>query len=502
MTERHQITERIVEPEARQEHRRKTKLLEFTHSSTRATMLMVIAALAAFAIENTPMLPYFNSLWNDVYLGFSIGSFHPEISLGHFINDFLMALFFLMVGLEIKYEMTAGELTEPRKAILPILAAVGGALMPAAIYLALNWGNEFQNGWGVPMANDIAFCLGILALLGKRVPSGLRAFLSTATIADDIIAILVIAIFYTSSLDVMWLLAAAACFGVLMLLNHNHVYDLPPYLAIGLVMWVCVLFSGVHATLAGVLLALTIPAQSEIRLGRVGEWFAEKGLKVEDRYDPGEPDIKQKEYLREVDKIRRVSRMTIPPVTRLDNMLYVPVYFVILPLFAFSNAAVVIVGSNPMDVLTNPVAIGVFFGLLLGKPLGIFLATFLTVKTGLSDLPEGVRWGHIVGVSILGGVGFTMAIFVTNLAFADPATVAVAKAAILVASLIAGIAGFLFLRQEALRADTPPTSTPPADAPSKGAPSEGSPTSMSGASVNDAAHSQAEALPQTTHISA
>ena len=453
MTERHHITERIVEPKARKAHRRKRKLLEFTHSSTRATMLMVGAALAAFAIENTPALPYFNSLWHDVHIGFTIGSFSPEMSLGHFINDLLMSLFFLMVGLEIKYEMTAGELTEPRKAILPILAAVGGAIMPAAVYLALNGGGEFQNGWGVPMANDIAFCLGILALLGKRVPSGLRAFLSTATIADDIIAILVIAIFYTSSLDVAWLAGALVLFGALMVLNRLHVYDLAPYLLVGLAMWVCVLFSGVHATLAGVLLALAIPAQSEIRLGHVGEWFAEKGTTVEERYDPGEPDLAQKEYLREVEKIRRVSRMTIPPVTRLDNMLYVPVYFVILPLFAFSNAAVVLVGSDPLSVVTNPVAIGVFCGLLFGKPLGIFLATFLTVKSGLSDLPEGVRWGHIVGVSILGGVGFTMAIFVTNLAFADAATVAVAKAAILAASIIAGIAGFLFLRQEALRAD-------------------------------------------------
>ena len=188
-------------------------------------------------------------------------------------------------------------------------------------------------------------------------------------------------------------------------------------------------------------------------MGRVGEWLAEKSSKVEERYDPGEPDIAQKEYLREVDKVRRVSRMTIPPVTRLDNMLYVPVYYVILPLFAFSNAAVVIVGSDPISVVTNPVALGVFFGLLVGKPLGIFLATVITVKTGLSDLPEGVRWGHIVGVSILGGVGFTMAIFVTNLAFTDLATVAVAKAAILAASIVAGIVGFLFLRQEALRAD-------------------------------------------------
>ena len=228
----HRINESLIEPEARRAQRRKHKFLEFTHSSTRATMLMVAAALLAFAIENTPALPYFNSLWHDVHLGFTIGAFSPEISLGHFINDFLMALFFLMVGLEIKYAMTAGELTEPRKAILPIVAAAGGALMPALVYLALNWGGEFQGGWGVPMANDIAFCLGILALLGTRVPLGLRAFLSTLTIADDIIAILVIAVFYTSSLDVWWLAAALACFAVLLVLNRLHVYDLAPYMLV------------------------------------------------------------------------------------------------------------------------------------------------------------------------------------------------------------------------------------------------------------------------------
>ena len=303
------------------------------------------------------------------------------------------------------------------------------------------------------MANDIAFCLGVLALLGSRVPSGLRSYLSTLTIADDIIAILVIAVFYTANLDVSWLLGGLALFALLVVFNRLHIYDLWPYLAVGLLMWACFLMSGVHATIAGVLLALAIPARSQVRLERAPGWFAARARTAEDRYDPGEPDIVQKEYLAEVTEIGRVSRLSIPPITRLDYRLHIPVYFVILPLFAFSNASVVLVGMDPIAIVTNPVTIGVFCGLLFGKPLGIFLSTWIVVKLKLSDLPKGVNWGHIGGVSVLGGVGFTMAIFVTNLAFADPGTIAMAKAAILAASLIAGVAGFLILRQEALCAD-------------------------------------------------
>ena len=429
-------TERILEPEVRHHHRRRRKLLEFTHSSTRATMLMLVAAVAALVIENTPVLPYFAAFWHDFDLGFSLGSFAPHLSLEHFINDFLMAIFFLLVGLEIKFELTAGELRNPRKALLPILGAAGGAVVPAVVYTVVNMGSGFEQGWGVPMANDIAFCLGILALLGSRIPAGLRSFLSTLTIADDMIAILVIAVFYTADLDIAWLAGGLALFAGALVINRLHVYDLWPYL-----------LSGVHATIAGVLLALAIPAKSQVKLDRAPGWFEARARKADERYDPGEPDIVQKEYLGELDEIGRVSRMAIPPITRLDYRLHIPVYFFILPLFAFSNASVVLTGMDPLAVIANPVTIGVFCGLLFGKPLGIFLATWLTVKLRLSDLPAGVSWGHIAGVSVLGGVGFTMAIFVTNLAFVDASTIAMAKAAILAASLVAGIAGFLVLRR-------------------------------------------------------
>ena len=409
-------------------------------------MLMLAAAVAAFAIENTPALPYFTEFWHSFELGFWLGDFAPHMTVGHFINDFLMALFFLMVGLEIKFEMTAGELTNPRKALLPIVAAAGGAIMPALVFLSLNAGGPHQQGWGVPMANDIAFCLGILALLGSRVPSGLRSYLSTLTIADDMIAILVIAVFYTADLDVAWLVGGLALFALTLAFNRLHIHDLWPYLLVGLGMWVCFLLSGVHATIAGVLLALAIPARSQVKLERAPGWFAARARRADERYDPGEPDIVQKEYLAEVNEIGRVSRLSIPahhafglPLARARVLLH--------------SAAVRVLqrkrGADGHGSARDSDESGdhrVFCGLLFGKPLGIFLATWATVKLKLSDLPQGVNWGHIAGVAVLGGVGFTMAIFVTNLAFVDEAMVAMAKAAILAASLVAGIAGFLILR--------------------------------------------------------
>jgi len=407
---------------------------------------MVSAAFLAIVLENIPGLPSLYTFWHGFNVGIEAGLFSLNMSIGHLINDFLMAFFFLVVGLEIKYEMTAGELRNPRKVALPIIAAAGGAILPALVYIAFNIGTGFEHGWGVPTANDIAFTLGILALLGSRIPVGLRAFLATATIADDIFAIAVIAIFYSKELDILWLLCGIGLFGLLLLLNRRHVFDLAPYILIGLVMWCCFLFSGVHATLAGVLLAFAVPAKSEIQLNKASAWLVGKAKKAEDYYDPGQPDVAQKEYLQEVRQINRVSRMTIPPLTRLEARLHVPVFFIIMPLFAFANAAIPIIGVDPMSIATNTVALGVFFGLLIGKPVGIFLASWITIRSKLSDLPKGVSWGHMIGVSILGGVGFTMVIFIANLAFTDASIISYAKTAIIFASVLTGLIGFLVLR--------------------------------------------------------
>lgn len=436
--------------EVKGHHKRKRKLVEFTHSSTYATILMVSGALIAFIVANTGLYFGYEELW-DTYIGFNIGSFSAQISIGHFINDALMAMFFLLVGLEIKYEMTVGELTSLRKALLPIIAAFGGAVVPALVYILFNGNTPYANGWGVPTANDIAFCLGILALLGSRVPVGLRVFLSSLTIVDDIIAIAVIAVFYTAELNIFWLIMALLTFASLIFLNRSNRYSLAPYLILGVVLWVCFLFSGVHATIAGVLLALTIPVKSQIKHQNLSRWFGMKAVKAEERYQPSEPTITQKKYLGEISQVEGICRLAQPPLTRLENKLHPGVYFLILPIFALANAGVRLVGENPLEIITHPVALGVFFGLLVGKPLGILLASFITVKLKISDLPEGVNWRHMIGVSILGGVGFTMAIFVTNLAFDDAAIVTIAKAAILLASIIAGLIGFLALWLEAAR---------------------------------------------------
>ena len=432
--------------------RRYHKVLELTHSTTKAAGVMLLAAIVALVAANTAAHGAFTEFWHtEVVLGF--GENHAEMSLAHFINDVLMAVFFLLVGLEIKYEMTVGELTDIRQAILPVAAAIGGVLMPVGIYLLFNAGNpETVMGWGVPTATDIAFALGILALLGSRVPAGLRVFLSTLAVADDIVAILVIAVFYGQSPSLAWL-AAAAVLAVLVVLNRTHVYSLVPYLLVGAVLWYCIFMSGVHSTIAGVLLAFTIPSGSHVKLKSFASWSGQRVKEAEERFVPDEPVIGQTDYLASVTRLARVSRQVVPPATRLERKLYPWVYFAILPLFALTNADVAFMQVPASDIFTSPIFLGVFFGLVVGKPAGIMLMSFIIVKTKLSSLPENVNWAHMLGAALLGGVGFTMSIFVANLAFADAAYVMVAKVAILAASLVAGVLGFVFLFFQARAAE-------------------------------------------------
>ena len=382
-----------------------------------------------------------------------IGPVVGEMSMAHVINDIFMAVFFLLVGLEIKYEMTVGELTNIRQAALPIIAAVGGVLMPIVLYSLFNGGNpETAHGWGVPTATDIAFALGIMALLGNRVPNGVRVFLSTLAVADDIIAILVIAIFYGQSPSLLWLAAAAAVFALLMVMNRTHVYSLFPYLAVGVVLWFCVFMSGVHSTIAGVLLAFSIPSGSRVNLRSFLQWSDDEVQKARKVFEPDTPVIAQDEYMKTVSNLSQVARQVIPPATRLEHKLYPWVYFGVLPLFALTNADVAISGDLGA-MLSSPVLLGVFFGLVLGKPIGIMLFSFVTVKLKVASLPQNVNWKHMLGAAILGGVGFTMAIFVANLAFPEAIMVSEAKLGILAASLVAGVVGFLFLLGQAKAAE-------------------------------------------------
>ncbi len=436
--------------EVRGHLKRFNKLIQFTYSSTKAAAIMLLAAIVALLIANLGPYEAFTGFLNQP-LGIFLGDFSISMSLGAIINDILMAIFFLLVGLEIKYEMTAGELTNIRQALLPILAAVGGVCAPIVIYLIFNAAiPDSSHGWGVPTATDIAFALGIMALLGNRVPNGVRVFLTTLAVADDIIAIVVIAVFYGHSPDFMWLFMAAVVVAVLVIMNKAHVYSLVPYMLIGVVLWFCVFMSGVHSTIAGVLLAFTIPSGSRVDMRNFLKWSGGAVQRAEETYQPEIPVSAQEGYMATVSRIARISRQVVPPATRLEHHLYPWVYFAILPLFALTNADVSFVGGDLMAMVTSPVFFGIFFGLLLGKPIGIMLFSFLVVKTKLASLPENVNWVHMLGAAILGGVGFTMAIFVANLAFpAHPEYIVNAKVAILSASLLAGIIGFVFLLLQA-----------------------------------------------------
>ncbi len=432
--------------------RRYRKLIHLTHSSTKAAGAMLVAAVVALIVANTGAHEAFLEFWHmPVVVG--IGPVVGEMSMAHVINDIFMAVFFLLVGLEIKYEMTVGELTNIRQAALPIIAAVGGVLMPIVLYSLFNGGNpETAHGWGVPTATDIAFALGIMALLGNRVPNGVRVFLSTLAVADDIIAILVIAIFYGQSPSLLWLAAAAVVFALLMVMNRAHVYSLFPYLAVGVMLWFCVFMSGVHSTIAGVLLAFSIPSGSRVNLRSFLQWSDDEVQKARKVFEPDTPVIAQDEYMKTVSNLSQVARQVIPPATRLEHKLYPWVYFGVLPLFALTNADVAISGDLGA-MLSSPVLLGVFFGLVLGKPIGIMLFSFVTVKLKVASLPQNVNWKHMLGAAILGGVGFTMAIFVANLAFPEAIMVSEAKLGILAASLVAGVVGFLFLLGQAKAAE-------------------------------------------------
>ena len=446
MASEKQATPHLFIDEVQGHQKRYSKLVQFTHSSTKAAGVMLLAAIVALVVANSAAYEPFIHFWH-TEVGFIFGGTEQTMSLAHIINDVFMAIFFLLVGLEVKYEMTVGELTNIRAALLPIMGAVGGVAMPIVIYLLFNASNaEAVHGWGVPTATDIAFALGILALLGNRVPAGVRVFLSTLAVADDIIAILIIAIFYGRTPKVFWLMAAVIVMIVLIAMNRSHIYSLLPYILMGGVLWYCVFMSGIHSTISGVLLAFVIPSGSSINLQNFLSWSNDRVRLANAFYDgDNTPLVAQKKYITTVSSISRVSNQAVPPATRLEQMLYPWVYFAILPLFALTNADVSFDGLDVETMASSPVVLGVFCGLVLGKPIGIMLFSFATVKTKVASLPANVNWMHMLGASILGGVGFTMAIFVANLAYGSDMLITEAKLAILMASLVAGVAGFTLL---------------------------------------------------------
>lgn len=434
----------LMSDEQRLRIERRSVLDRITSNGTISACVMILAAVAAVICANTDAY-YALHEWFALPVSIGIAGWEFSFSFELFVNDFLMAIFFLLVGTELKYEMTVGELRRPRQAMLPMLAAVGGVIAPACIYAFVNRGGAVY-GWAIPMATDIAFALGVLSLLGNRVPPAIKVFFSTLAIADDLLAIVAIALFYGHAPSMMWLGAAAVVTALLVVLNIRRHFRLAPYLALGLVLWFCLYQSGVHATLAGVILAFTIPARSDIDAGGLVEWVRAKLPELNDRYDDEAHILGQHDFTHAVNGVERVMHRVTPPLQRLEHAISTPVNFIILPIFAFVNAQVRLVGVDPATLLFDPVALGVYFGMLLGKPIGIVGMTALLVKTKLAELPTGVRWPHVVGVGILGGIGFTMSILIAGLAFTEiPAELLAAKTAILAGSISAALIGLIYM---------------------------------------------------------
>ncbi|MBB2952072.1 MULTISPECIES: Na+/H+ antiporter NhaA [Sphingobacterium] len=371
---------------------------QFLQSSNIGGILLFICVILSLIVANSPLADSFSKLLNTT-LGFETDHIQLNYSVLLWINDGLMAIFFLLVGLEIKRELVEGELSSPKKALLPILAAVGGAILPALIYLFINKGLPTEHGWGIPMATDIAFALAVITLLGNRVPASLKIFLAALAIVDDLLAILVIALFYSGDLHYNYLFIALGIFAFLLLLNFFGVKKIWAYLIPGVFIWYFIHHSGIHATIAGVLVALSLPTNA-----------------TDDE----------------------------SPLEKLEHILTSPVNFIIIPLFAIANTNITI-QSEMVHGLTTALGIGIIGGLLVGKSVGILGISFIATKLKLCTLPEGANWKHIFGVGLLGGIGFTMSIFVSILAFTDPMLIEEAKFAVLIGSLFSGAIGYLFL---------------------------------------------------------
>ena len=441
------------EPAVIKRTERRGVLHEITSNGTIAAAVMVGAALLALVVANGPAFEAVEEFLREP-LEIGIGTHLIAMSVESFVNDFLMAIFFLLVGIELKYEMTVGQLRRPRQAALPMLAAVGGVCFPALIYLALNWGGQ-THGWAVPIATDIAFALGVVSLLGDKISSETKVFFQTLAIADDILAIVVIALFYGQSPDVAWCAASGIVIVVLWGLNHARVYSLKPYALVGLVLWFCMYNSGIHATLAGVILAFALPSRSDVRLSDLSDWLQNRAQDLDEVYDEGLHVLGQNGFTHTAMRVERVMHHVTPPLQRMEHYISTPVNFLILPLFAFVNAQLRLVGADFGAIVMDPVTRGVFFGAVLGKPLGIISVTLLLVKIGFAKLPKNMDWVQVAAVGIMGGLGFTMSILISGLAFASASEVMAAKCAILVGSLTSAVLGIVFVRAATADRDAP-----------------------------------------------
>ena len=424
----------------------------FIHTEEVGAIILLAAAAAALGWANSPWSASYVDFWH-IYISFDIHIFAISENLGHLVNEGLMAVFFFVVGLEIKRELLHGELSSFRKAALPFVAAVGGMAVPALIYFLFNRSGESAAGWGVPMATDIAFALGVLALLGRRVPAELRVFLLGLAVVDDLGVIAVIATFYTDTIHWANLGLGLALFVVTAGCIRMGIRSLGFYLILCVVMWQFFLESGIHATLAGVLAAAIVPSKPQIH--RRDYAAAVETLLHDFKLAMANDDEEKAEGIAE--QIEELSRGTEGPMERLENIVHPWVSFVVLPIFALANAGIVFTSDTLSEALASSVTLGVAAGLLIGKPLGVLGMTWLAARTGLGQLPSSVTWLHVLGVGLLAGIGFTVAIFVAGIAFDDHALSNQAKVGIFGASLLAGATGYLFLRFTGPRASEPST---------------------------------------------
>ncbi|MDA0270102.1 MAG: Na+/H+ antiporter NhaA [Chloroflexi bacterium] len=416
----------------------------FISTETSGGVVLLVAAFIALAWANSP--------WSDTYhqvlehhLSVDLGFWALDKSVHFWVNDVLMVIFFFVVGLEIKREAVVGELADPRRVIVPIVAAIGGMVGPALIFVLLVGGNPGSGGWGIPIATDIAFAMGVLAVVGTRVPFGLKVMLLALAIVDDIGGIIVIAVFYTSDLAILPLAATVGLLGLAYVLRQVGIWYIPVYIAIGVAGWITTYESGIHPTIIGVLLGLLAPWKA---------WYQEAGfstlaerevLRFREAAASHDHDFAHEQKLSAAMTLHALSQKAISPLDRFEHQLAPIAAFVIVPLFAFANAGVALSVSTLEDAMTAPVALGVFFGLLVGKPGGILLATWLVVRAG-AKLPTGVTWPAVAGIGCLGGIGFTVSLLITELSFTDRGLVTDAKIGIIFASAFAGILGFGILK--------------------------------------------------------
>jgi NhaA family Na+:H+ antiporter len=415
---------------------------QFLRIELLGSLLLMATAIVAIVWANSPWAESYFAIWRR-YLTVDLLVLELNLNLQHWINDALMAFFFFVVGLEIKRELVHGNLADRRKATLPAIAAIGGMVVPALAYVAFNSGGPGAGGWGIPVATDIAFAVGVLGLLGNRVSIELRVFLLALAIVDDIGAILVIALFYTESLSPGALVWAAAFLGLIVVLQRLGVRSTMAYVLVGALVWLAVFESGLHATIAGVVLGLMTPSSPYVDPAAYPDQI--EGLR-EDYMDAlAEGNVSQQQAA--LGRIEEVTQWTESPVEKMERLFHPWTAYLVLPLFALANAGVALSGEALRGAVSSSVTLGVILGLVLGKLVGVSGAAWIAVKLGLADLPSGVRWGQVAGTGLLAGIGFTMSIFVTTLAFyGEPGLIDEAKIGILVASVLAGVLGYLLLR--------------------------------------------------------